>query len=649
MPNYVNIRRSIVGSILLFLLALIPLSAQAVHPWEVQEIVLRAARSHENPYKDVDAWVELKGPNFSKRVYGFWDGGDIWRVRMVATGPGKWTWTSNSNQPADSGLNGKTGEFVAQEWTEQQKKENPNRHGFLRDTSNHHALQYADGTPFFLVGDTWLAASTWRLPFTGSKPDPNYTPGPGITFENAVAYRKRQGFNSVSMIAAFPSWASDQYPATYADDKSVDFRGAWEKFGVTVSEDGKPGKVTAKDMHDEHGYRPFEIVPNHQGLPNFDAIVPQYFQSLDKKIAYLDAEGFVPMLETTRRDVCPAWKAYFNFNESYGRFVQYLIARYGAYNIIYSKIHLDIAPVAKFGPGAGTRRPIPGLTADEFNEALIYHLKKYGPMPFGQPVTSLIDHSTYTSFGHGETAPWITLQSVGNDPRNNSMYEAIETLFNLPDPSPAIDLEPYYAGWAIAGLMNSPAGERPPANSDRDNYFARAMMYGCVLSGGLVGHVYGHGAYDFTATDEPRGIRPYIWEALQYTSAGQMQWMKKFITSEGKSYQDLRLASDDISPRKAPGSPETGLDGWALMMRTEKKDLALLYFEVKSQRAKIANLKPNSSYQFTWYNTRAGEWLQTSTVTTDAQGNTQLPAFPDGADAAALDWAAKLTLAPGAK
>jgi hypothetical protein len=128
-----------------------------------------------------------------------------------------------------------------------------------------------------------------------------------------------------------------------------------------------------------------------------------------------------------------------------------------------------------------------------------------------------------------------------------------------------------------------------------------------------------------------------------------MQWMKKFITSEGKSYQDLRLASDDITPRKAPGSPETGLDGWALMMRTEKKDLALLYFEVKAERARIANLKPNSSYRFTWYDTRAGEWLQASTLTTDAQGNAQLPPFPDGADMAALDWAAKLTLPSSAK
>jgi hypothetical protein len=592
----------------------------------------------------VDAWVELKGPNFSKKVYGFWDGGNIWRVRVVATSPGKWSWISNSNQTGDTGLNGKTGEFVAKDWTEGEKNENPTRRGFLRGTQNRHALQYADGTPFFLVGDTWLAALTWRLPYTGNPPLSNYTPGPGITFEDAVAYIKVQGYNSVSMIAAFPSWASDQYPSTYSDEKNIPYRNAWEKFGVTVG-----GKDTAKDMHDERGYRPFEILPNRKGLPNYDAIVPQYFQSIDKKIEYLNAQGFIPMIETTRRDVCEAWKAYFNFNESYGRFVQYLVARYGAYNIILSKIHLDVTPRPTFKPTAPSARHIPGLSSAEFNEALIYHLKKYGPMPFDQPVTSLIDHSTYTSFGHRETAPWITLHSVGNDPRNNAMYEAIETLFRLPDPIPAINLEPYYAGWTLAGGLNSPAGERPPFNSDRDNYFARAMMYGSVLSGALVGHVYGHGAYDFTTTDEPSGSRPYIWEALKYDSAAQMQWMKKFITSEGKAYQDLQLASDDISPRKAPGSSETGLDGWALMMRTEKKDLALVYFEEKAQRAKISKLEPNKTYQFTWYDTRKGKWQEDSTVTADSQGSVQLPPFPDGKDIATLDWAAKLVLGPVTK
>ena len=44
-------------------------------------------------------------------------------------------------------------------------------------------------------------------------------------------------------------------------------------------------------------------------------------------------QGFVPFLETIRRDNAPSWKRYFDFNESYARFVQYLVARYGAYNL----------------------------------------------------------------------------------------------------------------------------------------------------------------------------------------------------------------------------------------------------------------------------------------------------------------------------
>ncbi len=114
---------------------------QAVHTWELQEIELRSSRAYANPYTDVECWVELKGPGFDKRVYGFWDGGDTFRVRVVATAAGVWRWTSGSNQPADSGLNGKSGGFTAREWTEAEKRANPNRRGFLRATANGHALQ----------------------------------------------------------------------------------------------------------------------------------------------------------------------------------------------------------------------------------------------------------------------------------------------------------------------------------------------------------------------------------------------------------------------------------------------------------------------------------------------------------------------------
>jgi hypothetical protein len=98
----------------------------ASHPWEKVEIVLTAAKDYPNPYVDVEAWVELSGPGFTKRCYGFWDGGSTYRVRVVATAPGQWTWCSGSNQD-DPGLNGQTGSFVATAWSEARKRENPTR------------------------------------------------------------------------------------------------------------------------------------------------------------------------------------------------------------------------------------------------------------------------------------------------------------------------------------------------------------------------------------------------------------------------------------------------------------------------------------------------------------------------------------------
>jgi hypothetical protein len=599
-------------------------SFSSIHVWEMKEVTLKAEKGYSNYYRDVTCWIELKGPNFSKRIYGFWDGRNFFIVRLVATEPGKWQWISGSNQPQDSGLNGHTGEFIAVNWTEEDKLQNPNRHGFVRASSNGHALQYADGTPFFLVGDTWLAGATWRLPFRGIASAKNYVPGPGIGFEDAVAYRKKQGYNSVSMIACFPNWEADGHASTYADSKGVYLRNAWEKFDYLV----EGGEMTAKNMRDEYGNRPFKMSLKQNGVADFDHINPEYFQSLDKKMQYLSDQGFVPLLETVRRDNCPAWKAYFDFNESYARYVQYLISRYGAYNIIFSGIHLDWIPKEY------------SLTADEFNEALTYHLKKYGSLPFGQPHTTLINNSTYTQFGHNQDCPWLTMHSVGNKPRDHGVYQAIEVLFNLEPPYPAINFEPYYTGWNHE--INMPNGERPPVNSARDNYFSRAQMYGSVLSGGLSGHVHGTGAYDITSTGEPAGTRPHFWDALKYESGQYMQHLASFMLSEGNKYQRLRPNAKYIHPRKAPNSPERGLDGWSFMMRTAEGDFALLYFENQVVLPTLSGFKPDTSYHLQWFNPSNGQWTKSVTVKTNEKGMLILPEFPDGQNPSTIDWAAKI-------
>jgi hypothetical protein len=67
--------------------------AETRHVWEKVEITLQSQRQYENPYTDVQVWVDLKGPDFDKRCYGFWDGGKrsesaSW-PRPLAVGLGK--------------------------------------------------------------------------------------------------------------------------------------------------------------------------------------------------------------------------------------------------------------------------------------------------------------------------------------------------------------------------------------------------------------------------------------------------------------------------------------------------------------------------------------------------------------------------------
>jgi hypothetical protein len=638
-----NIYRQHIFLLILLLICGKPLCSQdattlpVLHVWEMYEITLQAAQEYENFYTDVTFWVELNGPDYSKRVYGFWDGSNIFKVRLVAPYPGDWNWTSASNQIADKGLNNQSGSFKAIEWTEDEKQENPLRHGFIRPSINGHALRFTDGTPFFMVGDTWLAGTTWRLPFRNTTVSDDYQPGPGIGFEDAVIYRKKQGFNSVSMIAAFPNWEADYNPSTYADSNGIYLRNAWEKFEYDVwaamgrDASGGPGywgSFTAKNMRDEYGHLPFRMSKKHKGVADFNHLNPAYFQSLDKKMKFLAKEGFVPLLETVRRDVGPSWDAYFNFKESYARYVQYLVSRYGAFNFIFSAIHLDWIP-EDFS-----------LTADEFNAALTYHLEKYGPMPFGQPVTVLINNSTFTQFGHGDNVPWLTMHSVGNKPRDHRVADSLETIFMLSPPYPAINFEPYYTGWNHE--INKPAEERPSANSERDNYFARAQMYGSVLSGALSGHVHGTAAYDITTTGEPAGSRPHFWDAMKYESANYMKHLSDFILSEGVDYQELELARQDMLPHKAPDAPQDGLDGWAYMMRTGDKKLALLYFENNSVLPDLINFIPDQEYVFSWYNPVNGEWKKALPLKADSEGVLRLPDFPGQEKKASSDWAAKI-------
>jgi hypothetical protein len=115
------------------------------------------------------------------------------------------------------------------------------------------------------------------------------------------------------------------------------------------------------------------------------------------------------------------------------------------------------------------------------------------------------------------------------------------------------------------------------------------------------------------------------------------------MLSEGDRYQQLEPASNDLTPRAAPEAIDDGLDGWAFMMRTTDRELALLYFERKAATPRVKGLTPDARHEWTWFDPRTGRWIRALDLRTGPEGSLTAPRFPESDVRATDDWAAKLT------
>ena len=593
------------------MMAHLVISAQKpAHVWEMQELVFNASDTYTNPYTEVKMWVELSGPDFNKKIFGFWDGGNTFKVRVVAMKPGVWKWKSASSTN-DKGLSGKSGSFNAVEWTDEEKKQNPLRHGFIRASANKHALIHADSTPYFAIGDTWFGLSAKRYKWYD---DEKHRPmGPTAGFKDYVRLRKSQGFNWINVIAAFPNWKTDDKSWLFRMDDSArtTVRSAWMEFGIG----------SAKNMDNEGG-RPFLFpgkVPGYENyFPDMDRINPEYFKYLDRKIAYLNENGFVPFIETSRRDASLLWSKYYEWPGSYTRFVQYIYSRYQAYNTVLGPVHLDIIDLT-ISPG-------------EYTAALNEMEKEYGPLPFENLLSANANPSTLENWGDSS---WITLHQIGNK-REHNFYWYLTEIFNAKKPAPALNGEPYYAGYSDPrglGAVNYTRGAR--GGTDKDNAIVRSASYGCFLSGGFAGHVYG--AEGIWGGDIEDAAPVKMWDAFTWKSGDEMQHLKTFAFSIGKKYQELEPQTDLVTPNRT--ADVLGYEGWAYCARTPDRKNFLIYFERGCPLSEVRGAELNSVYTAQWFNPRTGEWtnVDDGRVVSSKIGIIKLPHLPDD-----LDWGLKL-------
>lgn len=148
------------------------------------------------------------------------------------------------------------------------------RHGPIQVSQNRRYFEHADGTPFFWLGDTWWKGMAKRLPWEG--------------YQELTLDRRKKGFSVVQIIIG-----------PYPDEPEFDPR--WENEG------GMPYDRTYRRIN------------------------PEYFKFADRRIEHLVKQGIAPA-------IFGAWGYHMKSlgAENMSRYWRYLVARYGAYPVIWS-------------------------------------------------------------------------------------------------------------------------------------------------------------------------------------------------------------------------------------------------------------------------------------------------------------------------
>ena len=116
---------------------------------EIEFLADKAVRSFTDAVLDVTFTNRKTGTSLT--MPGFWDGGKSWKVRFAPTECGIWDYETKASGETDIGINGIKGTLASNEYTGDLEIY---KHGFVRPNENARYFVYADGTPFFYLGDT---------------------------------------------------------------------------------------------------------------------------------------------------------------------------------------------------------------------------------------------------------------------------------------------------------------------------------------------------------------------------------------------------------------------------------------------------------------------------------------------------------------
>jgi hypothetical protein len=247
---------------------------ETVEKWDYFELELKAPTSG-NPFLDVTLEADFTHNHRSVRVTGFYDGGDVYKVRFMPDMEGDWRYVTHSNVSA---LDNQSGSFEC-------TPPSGNNHGPVRVIDRAH-FAYADGKPYHPVGTTCYV---WNL--QGDELE-----------EQTLATLKTAPFNKMRM-CVFPK----RYSFNANEPPCYPFEG----------EVRRPGASATQDYWD------------------FTHFNPEYFRHLEKRIFDLQKLGIEADVILFHPYDAGAWGFDKMPAEVNDRYLKYLAARISAFRNLW--------------------------------------------------------------------------------------------------------------------------------------------------------------------------------------------------------------------------------------------------------------------------------------------------------------------------
>lgn len=526
--------------------------------WIADELQFQSDREYDAPVYSVtmDCVFTNESTGTTYTVPAFWNGGCDWIVRYALTETGTWTWKTTCSDPDNAGLDGREGTLICGPYEGELAIY---RHGFIKTEEGKHYFMYADGTPFFYLGDTH-----WSLPME------DYDGYGDITEEQAAEYGVTSMFRY-----------------------NIDYRASQ---GFTVIQSEPLSEYEGVTGNSWFGDKDGDIYTY-----GVNAAMLEKFQEYDKKFRYIAEKGLVHVNAELSypEELIEEWLSENRIltEEHLEALCRYWVARYSAYPVMWATVQEGDNDYNHYG--GCTPENNPWVKVFEFTQ-------KYDP--YDHPASCHQEHVAIfpiedSVFADLDGYTWYAMQySTDTGANQNQAFESLRRYYIRPGSKPTVLYEGAYDHFWIG-----PNG-------------ARAQGW-CAYLNGVFGYGYGiqpiwelywasRDADPYSAFGEDFDRDMNWYEGLTSSGGDSMQYMRRFF--EEYRWWELVPCFDGNDYYTPAASSVKIASNYSFATIGNDLYIGYLYYPRKlpdGMFGKMTGMK-EGEYEVRWYNPRTGEYAE---------------------------------------